>query len=63
MVDSQFLKTVHSANFNSFYQQIDELFTGDKLGVFARQIKEWFDEWGNEYSPLEVGQKWMKKGS
>ncbi|HGN9466926.1 TPA: hypothetical protein ACK0LO_000057 [Providencia stuartii] len=57
------MKTVHSANFNSFYQQIDELFTGDKLGVFARQIKEWFDEWGNEYSPLEVGQKWMKKGS
>ena len=44
--------TVHSVKPDSFYQQINELFTGDKLDVFARQVREGFDGWGNEYGTL-----------
>ena len=49
--------TVHSAKPDSFYQQIHELFEGDKLDVFARQKRNGFDGWGNEYGLLEVEQK------
>lgn len=49
--------TVHSAKPDSFYQQINELFPGEKLDVFARQVREGFDGWGNEYGSMEVGQK------
>ncbi|HLW07521.1 MAG TPA: MT-A70 family methyltransferase [Marinilabiliaceae bacterium] len=49
--------TVHSAKPDSFYQRINELFPGDKLDVFARQVRDGFDGWGNQYGSLEVGQK------
>ena len=49
--------TIHSAKPNSFYQQINELFDGEKLDVFARQKRKGFDGWGNEYGTLKVDQK------
>ena len=49
--------TIHSAKPNSFYQQISELFAGEKLDVFARQKRKGFDGWGNEYGRLEADQK------
>lgn len=56
--------TVHSAKPDSFYQTINQLFPGDKLDVFARQVREGFDGWGNEYGTLDVDQKrGSKKGN
>lgn len=49
--------TVHSAKPDSFYQKINQLFSGNKLDVFARQIREGFDGWGNEYGSLDVNAK------
>jgi N6-adenosine-specific RNA methylase IME4 len=45
--------TMHSAKPDSFYQQLHKLFQGNKLNVFARQVREGFDGWGNEYSVLK----------
>ena len=49
--------TVHSAKPDRFYQQLNSLFPGDKLDVFARQKREGFDGWGNEYGALDIKQK------
>ncbi|ACV25470.1 MT-A70 family methyltransferase [Kangiella koreensis] len=46
--------TIHSVKPDSFYQQINTLFEGKKLDVFARQVREGFDGWGNEYGTLKV---------
>ena len=49
--------TAHSVKPDSFYQLINKYFDGDKLDVFARQVREGFDGWGNEYGKLVVGAK------
>ncbi len=49
--------TVHSAKPNIFYEQIHKFFDGDKLDVFARQKREGFDGWGNEYGVLSTETK------
>lgn len=49
--------TAHSVKPDSFYQQISKHFEGKKLDVFARQVREGFDGWGNEYGMLQVGVK------
>jgi len=46
--------TIHSAKPNSFYQQISEHFEGPRLDVFARQVREGYDGWGNQYGLLTV---------
>ena len=48
---------VHSAKPDSFYRQIAKHFAGNRLDVFARQIREGFDGWGNEYGSLSVDSK------
>ena len=47
----------HSAKPNSFYQTIKNNFEGNRLDVFARQIRDGFDGWGNEYGSLTVESK------
>lgn len=49
--------TIHSAKPNSFYQQIAEHFKGPRLDVFARQIRDGYDGWGNQYGSLTVEEK------
>ena len=49
--------TMHSAKPDSFYRQIAQYFKGDKLDVFARQVREGFDGWGNEYGKLTTKEK------
>ena len=44
----------HSAKPDSFYRDIARLFDGPRLDVFARQEREGFDGWGDEYGSLEV---------
>lgn len=44
--------TVHSAKPDSFYQSIARHFNGRRLDVFARQVREGYDGWGNEYGKL-----------
>ena len=46
--------TVHSVKPDSFYRQIAEYFDGEKIDIFARQVRDGFDGWGNEYGTLEV---------
>jgi N6-adenosine-specific RNA methylase IME4 len=41
--------TVHSVKPSSFYRQIRNFFEGPRLDVFARQVREGFDGWGNQY--------------
>ena len=49
--------TVHSAKPDSFYQQIARYFGGNRLDIFARQVREGFDGWGNEYGTLTTQAK------
>ncbi|MEW9823951.1 MAG: MT-A70 family methyltransferase [Candidatus Symbiodolus clandestinus] len=44
--------TIHSAKPDSFYQTIARHFNGRRLDVFARQVREGYDGWGNEYGKL-----------
>lgn len=46
--------TIHSAKPDSFYRQLAHHFPGDRLDVFARQVREGFDGWGNQYGLLSV---------
>ena len=46
--------TAHSVKPDSFYQQIAKHFDGTKLDVFARQVRDGFDGWGNEYGVLNI---------
>ena len=48
--------TAHSVKPDSFYRNIDELFDGEKIDIFARQKRKGFDGWGNEYEsiPLDI---------
>lgn len=45
----------HSAKHDLFYRNVARLFDRPRLDVFARQTREGFDGWGNEYGSLEVG--------
>lgn len=49
--------TIHSAKPDSFYQQVAEHFEGPRLDVFARQIREGYDGWGNQYGSLTTDEK------
>jgi N6-adenosine-specific RNA methylase IME4 len=49
--------TVHSAKPDSFYQTIAKYFKGNRLDVFARQVRDGFDGWGNEYGSLTTDAK------
>jgi N6-adenosine-specific RNA methylase IME4 len=49
--------TMHSAKPDSFYRQIAQYFTGNRLDIFARQVREGFDGWGNEYGKLTTKEK------
>lgn len=44
--------TAHSVKPESFYQTIASHFQGNRLDVFARQIRDGYDGWGNEYGSL-----------
>ena len=46
--------TAHSVKPNSFYDKINELFPGNKIDIFARQIRNGFDGWGNEYGSIKL---------
>ncbi|MCE8012917.1 MT-A70 family methyltransferase [Billgrantia desiderata] len=46
--------TRHSAKPDSFYRQVAQYFPGPRLDVFARQVREGFDGWGDEYGTLDV---------
>ena len=45
--------TVHSAKPDSFYRKIATYFEGNRLDVFARQVRDGFDGWGNQYGLLD----------
>lgn len=44
--------TMHSVKPDSFYREIAKYFEGPRLDIFARQQREGFDGWGNEYQKL-----------
>lgn len=46
--------TTHSTKPESFYKQIAQYFTGERLDVFARKKHEGFDGWGNEYEKNNI---------
>lgn len=50
-------QTVHSAKPDSFYQQVAKYFQGNRLDVFARQVREGYDGIGNEYGSISVDVK------
>lgn len=45
---------LHSVKPNSFYLDIARLFPGPRLDVFARQVREGYDGWGNEYGSIPI---------
>ena len=45
----------HSSKPEAFYRDVARHFDGPRLDVFARQYREGFDGWGNEYGTLQVG--------
>ncbi len=49
--------TIHSAKPDSFYQEIARHFEGPRLDVFARQVRDGYDGWGNEYGSLTTNAK------
>ncbi len=49
--------TIHSAKPDSFYQQVAKSFKGPRLDVFARQVREGYDGWGNQYGSLTTEDK------
>ena len=46
---------MHSSKPNVFYRNIAKYFDGPRLDVFARQRREGFDGWGNEYQNIKFG--------
>ena len=46
--------TAHSVKPDSFYQLIHKYFDGKKIDIFARQVREGFDGWGNEYGSIQL---------
>ncbi len=49
--------TLHSAKPDSFYRQIATYFKGRRLDVFARQKRDGFDGWGNQYGTITTAAK------
>jgi N6-adenosine-specific RNA methylase IME4 len=55
---------VHSVKPDSFYQNIARLFPGPRLDVFARQVREGYDGWGNQYGTIPIDiKRHLKKAS
>ena len=52
--------TAHSVKPDSFYRHIDEYFLGEKIDIFARQKREGFKGWGNEYGTIDINVKKRK---
>lgn len=48
---------IHSSKPDSFYQQIARHFEGPRLDVFARQVREGYEGWGNQYGSLTIDEK------
>ena len=46
--------TAHSVKPDSFYQLIHKNFDGKKIDIFARQVREGFDGWGNQYGGISL---------
>jgi len=46
--------TAHSVKPQSFYDAISEMTDGERIDIFARQKREGFDGWGNEYETLTL---------
>lgn len=53
--------TAHSVKPQSFYNAIVEMTEGSRIDVFARQARDGFDGWGDEYEKLELNVKKPKK--
>ena len=49
--------TIHSAKPDSFYQQIAKIFKGSRLDVFARQVRDGYDGWGDQYGSISTEEK------
>lgn len=49
--------TAHSVKPKSFYNSIVEMTDGKRLDIFARQKRDGFDGWGNEYDTLNIDVK------
>lgn len=49
--------SAHSVKPNEFYELIQKFFKGKKLDVFARQKRDGFYGWGNEYGKLSINVK------
>jgi N6-adenosine-specific RNA methylase IME4 len=49
--------TIHSAKPEAFYQQIAEFFNGPRIDIFARQVRDGFDGWGNQYGTLPTNSR------
>jgi N6-adenosine-specific RNA methylase IME4 len=49
--------TMHSVKPDSFYQDIAKRFQGPRIDLFARQIREGYDGWGNQYGSLSPAVK------
>ena len=54
--------TFHSVKPDSFYRQIATHFDGNRLDVFARQVRDGFDGWGDQYEALTVNQPRISVG-
>jgi N6-adenosine-specific RNA methylase IME4 len=44
----------HSVKPQSFYDSIVEMTDGNRIDIFARQVRNGFDGWGNEYGKLNL---------
>lgn len=53
--------SAHSVKPQSFYDAIVEMTDGKRLDIFARQKREGFDGWGNEYGIIPINIKKPKK--
>jgi len=49
--------TKHSVKPQSFYDSIVEMTNGDRIDIFARQKREGFDGWGDEYETIDLNIK------
>ena len=49
--------TAHSVKPQSFYDAIVEMTDGKRIDIFARQKRDGFDGWGNEYEKYDISIK------
>jgi len=49
--------SAHSVKPQSFYDSIKEMTDGERIDIFARQKRDGFDGWGNEYETVSLDVK------